>query len=379
MAERALGLAPLPVPQLEPRAARATVRRPAAGRLLVARRGRRLHRALLRGHCGAGPHRCARRRDPAGGRGRRVPARDLARHRRRLQRGGGDRALPGAGGPGARGRAARTDRAGALERLPQSGRPPSRRGARGRVGRVRLPDRRGPARGGPPGVSLGGPSPPVPSPLPWPRHVLVDGADGRARPDARGAARRARAAQPARDRGGRWPRDQSTVLRGARGGAARPRRGDRGAPPPARRRSRRPADPGRRGRRRLHPRGRRLRGARRPLGAGGARPRSAAPGADVGADPRPRSRREVRHQRDLGHRLPPRLRLDPPAGPRRARRADPPARRHLVPGALLPRAAVAAHPEIIRALRGRPRCRPPGGVHRVAGRHPGARPDLRRP
>src|SRR4029450_456403 len=75
---------------------------------------------------------------------------------------------------------------------------PGRR-ARGRVARgrprtCRLPDRRGPARGGTPRISLGGPAPPLSSPLPGTGHVLGDGASGRARSDARGGGRGARGA-----------------------------------------------------------------------------------------------------------------------------------------------------------------------------------------
>ena len=91
---------------------------------------------------------------------------------------------------------------------------PAGRGAGGRLRRLRLPDRGGPARGGPDRVLLGGPPPALSAPLPRPRHVLVDGADRRAGPDARRAPRGARAAEPARHRGRRRPRDRPPRLRG---------------------------------------------------------------------------------------------------------------------------------------------------------------------
>src|SRR4029077_9676023 len=108
-------------------------------------------------------------------------------------------------------------------------------------------------------------------------------------------------------------------------------------------------------------------------------------------DPHARPRRGIHHQRDLGDRLSPRLRLDPPAGPRRAGRAcpaarrggggaDPPARRHRVRRALLPRAALAPHAQVVGALRGRPRRRAPRRAHRGPGGAPrarsGGRPNL---
>ena len=57
------------------------------------------------------------------------------------------------------------DGAGALERLPEPGSPAAGRGAGGGLGRLRLPDRRGPARGGPPRAARGRPPSPLPPPL----------------------------------------------------------------------------------------------------------------------------------------------------------------------------------------------------------------------
>ena len=127
-------------------------------------------------------------------RGRRLPARDRARRSRRRQRRRRHRPVPGAGRPG---RSAGRCRAAWCSvhstRLPQS-RPavrPARCSWSARAPRAARSWRTCSRRAGRVFLSVGRHRR-LPAPLPRPRHVLVDGADGRARPErSRSAPRRA--------------------------------------------------------------------------------------------------------------------------------------------------------------------------------------------
>ncbi len=173
MADRALGLAPSPHPQLAHPAAGLELRGRGSRWLHDRRRGRRVPRRLSPDHRRAGPGKhhgrdrpCIRRRL----RGDDQPGSD-----RLSRRGRGHRRVQHAADPGHRRRPAVADPAARSHSLPLSRRRRRRQGARRRGVRVRRPTRRrvGPQRAR--RHSGGRSTHPVAADVPGERHPLVDG------------------------------------------------------------------------------------------------------------------------------------------------------------------------------------------------------------
>lgn len=204
LAERALGLAALPVPELDTRAPRLVVRRRRRARVRALARDPSCDRWIRVEHAGTGsgtlrghraPHRRPRVRavhpgwvDPREARrccDRTVPAAadtsDVSAHQSRRDADGPDTISASRG-------------------------PAGRRRARGGQRGVRLPDRRGAAARGADGFPLGVEAPARSTPVSWQGRVLVAGSSRPFLPDDRQLSRAAAATVDRRDGRGRWLR-----------------------------------------------------------------------------------------------------------------------------------------------------------------------------